>query len=182
MTRSAYLAQFEGWIHFNMKDLIWDSDAELNAGWLRGLLFSVSVWRRIIYRSAAGQIHPSALLCNACPESILHMLAYCPFELVVWMLVLNKLNMTQASPIATAPSLCDWWGQQVQSLDKPLRRTSRIFNNSPSTPQQVFQNYWHFWDLGYCWTQFATATGTQTVGTWLASQFYLLSCAVGYFL
>jgi hypothetical protein len=43
MTRLAYLAQFEGRILFNMKDLIWDSDAELNAGWLRGLLFSVSV-------------------------------------------------------------------------------------------------------------------------------------------
>jgi hypothetical protein len=29
MTRSDYLARFEGRIHFNMKDLIWDSDAEL---------------------------------------------------------------------------------------------------------------------------------------------------------
>jgi hypothetical protein len=107
--QSAYQLQFDGRITCIFPYIVWECDAPLKCqliAWLAALNRCLTAGNLL---KCAIPCNPVCPLCNAEPETALHLFASCAFLILVWDLVLQKMNIISPVPLADATDLLQCW-------------------------------------------------------------------------
>ncbi|KAJ1277359.1 hypothetical protein BS78_05G288800 [Paspalum vaginatum] len=107
--KSAYDIQFIGsYPDFNWTK-IWKSKMEPKCRFFTWLLLQRKIWTEDNIIRRGGQSDPQCPLCNARPETPVHLIANCRFSRTVWSQLALPYNLTSNSQTANHARIKDWW-------------------------------------------------------------------------
>jgi hypothetical protein len=150
---SAYDVQFIG----SYADLDWQSvrsaQAENKCRFFCWLLLQNKLWKVDRLWGSDGNTDVICKLCRSQPESALHMVAVCPYSLVVWRGLEQWIGRThQPPPSRNFTRLKSWWEAWTTGVNRDLlqkvvytmwnlwkERCRRVFQNKAMTSDQLMQ-------------------------------------------
>lgn len=115
------LSGLQGLIHSRSWKFIWKNWVRPHVRFFHWLADQDRCWTADCLVRRGLQHHTSCLLCCESPETMHHLLLYCPFSRQVWHEILAWLRMSCTPPDHDA-SILDWWHAAKQRTPKAMRK------------------------------------------------------------